>query len=258
MLRKPDDTAIMQDANDAGSKGVVSSRVEFVGDGDRVVPARLWRPDADGPFPGVVFLSEAFGLTAEMERLAKMVASWGYIVLAPDLFAQGTWLGCLRRLIRDLRRGGGGTAETLRRARTFLADQPSVDAARLGVLGFCLGGGYALLLARHELFEVAAAFYGEAPARMDGACPVVASYGGRDRIVTPSAAKLRAELERQGVEHDIKVYPDAGHSFMNDAPNPVLGFIAGVLPVHAGYNAPVAADATARVRRFLAGHLGPA
>ncbi len=154
---------------------VISSELEFLGAGGRPIPARLWRPPEDGTFPGIVFITEVFGLTREMDRLAAMIASWRYVVLVPDLFAQGLWVSCLRRLIRDLRKGGGGTAETLLRARQFLAEQPFVEKKSLGVLGMCLGGGFALLLAKGDLFQVAAAFYGEVPDELEGACPVTAS-----------------------------------------------------------------------------------
>ncbi len=232
------------------------STVEFVGYAGKTVPCRLWRPTKDGKFPGIVFVTEAFGLTAEMERLGKMIASWGYVVLAPDFFTDG-WFKCLRMLMKDLHSGGGGSAETLLRARAFLAEQPFVNSTALGILGFCIGGGFALLLAKNELFRVAAAFYGQTPNSLDGACPVTASYGARDKALAPSAAKLRNELNRLGVENDVKVYPDAGHGFMNEAPNPVLGLLAKIAPVHAGYNEAAAADATERLHRFLAEHLGP-
>ncbi len=234
---------------------IASSTTEFSGSGGTAIPCRLWRPADDARFPGIVLVSEMFGLTSEMERIGTMVASWGYVVLAPDLFADG-WFRCLRALVRDLGRGGGASSETLRLGRDFLAGQPFVDDDALGVLGFCMGGGFALLLAKKTVFQVAAAFYGQTPASMDGACPVTASFGGRDPIYTRPAANLAADLDRAGVPNDIKVYPDAGHAFMTRAPNPVIGAVARFTPIHAAYNEAAAADATERLQRFLGEHLG--
>ncbi|MFJ8113748.1 dienelactone hydrolase family protein [Streptomyces sp. NPDC096132] len=77
-------------------------------------------------------------------------------------------------------------------------------------------------------YDVASANYGRLPRDMDkvlaDACPVVASYGGRDRGLKGAAAKLESALERLGVVHDVKDYPRAGHAFLNDeqfGPRPV-------------------------------------
>ena len=82
---------------------------------------------------------------------------------------------------------------------------------------------------------------------------MVASYGRRDLELPRAAAKLEAALERAGVEHDVKEYPDAGHSFMsrhNAGPlNPVLR-VVGI-----GYHQPSAEDAWGRILRFFDEHL---
>jgi carboxymethylenebutenolidase len=82
---------------------------------------------------------------------------------------------------------------------------------------------------------------------------MVASYGGRDRGIRGGAEKLEAALERAGVAHDVKEYPDAGHSFMN---RPGLGPAAPLLRVGGiGYHGPSAEDAWGRILRFFDEHL---
>ena len=94
----------------------------------------------------------------------------------------------------------------------------------------------------------------DAEAALAGVCPVVASYGGRDRIFAPGAPRLEQALKALGVEHDLEVYPDAGHSFMNEH-GPVLRRIEKLLPTHGGFHGPSAEDAWRRMIAFFGRHL---
>ena len=84
-----------------------------------------------------------------------------------------------------------------------------------------MGGGFALAAAAGHGFDASSVNYGMLPRDLDddlrGACPIVGSYGGRDMSLRGAPAKLEDALTRLGVPHDLKEYPDAGHSFLNDA-----------------------------------------
>jgi len=215
----------------------------------------LTRPDSCQRLPALVFVFEAFGFTAEMKRVADDFAAAGYVVLMPNLFSRGGWLSCIRSVMKDLHRGEGQGVQDIISARQWLVQCPFADPTHIGIIGFCMGGGFALLLANKGLFQVAAPFYGPAPERLDGACPIVASYGARDRLMAPEAAKIMAETKRLNIPSDVKIYPEAGHSFMNKAPNPMIGLIARLSPMHCKYDPVVAEDAKNRVVAFLKEHI---
>ncbi len=219
------------------------------------MPASLARPANAGKLPGLLFIYEAFGLTGEMQRVANDFAGAGYAVMIPDLFKRGSWFSCVRKAISDIKAGQGRNVQDLLEAREWLSKQDFVDPDHIAVIGFCMGGGFALILAKTGLFYVAAPFYGQAPAKLDGACPVVGSYGGRDKPMLPEFEKLKNEVERLKIPSDLKLYPEAGHNFMNGLPNKVLSFISSISPIHGGYNPAAAADATERVLAFLRSHM---
>lgn len=207
---------------------------------------------ATGPAPGVVVVHEAFGLNADIRGLSDRFADLGYHAVAPDLLAHGARLRCLVSVMRALEAGRGRPFAEIAAARAWLADRGDCTG-RIGIAGFCLGGAFAVLMANRG-FDASAVQYGRLPRRLDaavaGACPVVASYGGRDRSLTGAAARLESALAEAGVEHDVKEYPDAGHSFVNRSEAP-----AWMRPLtrslHAGYVDTAATDAWDRISRMF-------
>ena len=222
---------------------------------DGTMPAVLTLPDgAEGPVPGLLMIYEVFGMSDEMRRVARDLAAEGYAVLIPDLFARGRVRAlCVAATMRTMVTGSGAAMDDLEAARRWLVERPEVDGTRLGTIGFCMGGSFALLLARTGLYKVSAPFYGRPP-DLPRSCPVVASFGGRDLGMRGAPEKLTADLEAAGVPHDIKVYPDAGHSFFTRTPG-LKGRVVRRLPIHAEYHEASAQDAHRRVVAFFGEHL---
>jgi carboxymethylenebutenolidase len=218
----------------------------------------LATPTGPGPWPGVVMIHEIFGIDDLMRGMADRLAAMGYLTMAVDLFSTGGARRCLVSTMRAMLSGHGRAFADIEAARRWLLAAPECTA-KVGVVGFCMGGGFALLTASTG-FDVAAVNYGHLPRNLDDAvhdaCPIVASYGGRDRSLKGAAAKLESALTRAEVMHDVKEYPSAGHAFLNETeagPRPLrpLFRVAGVR-----HDPAASADAWERIQSYLTIHLG--
>lgn len=212
-------------------------------------------PDGPGSWPGLVVLHEAAGLNLDIKRIAQRLVERGYATVAPDLYSGGPKPLCIARAVRDafIDPTSPTTTDRIEHARRWLADRDEVDATRIGVIGFCMGGGFAVLAAARSPFAAAAVNYGRVPtdtSLLRGSCPVIANYGGEDRMLpggTPE--RLVTALTEHGVAVDVEVIPGVSHSFMNHEPALVqkLGF---------GYDHEAAEHAWSRIERFFDQHLG--
>lgn len=205
------------------------------------------------PWPGVVIVHDVVGLSSDVRNTTDRFATAGYLALSPDLYSRGGFVRCVKSVFKELTAGKGRAFEDLDAARSLLASREDCTG-KVGVVGFCMGGGFALVAASRG-FDASAPYYGRLPADLsvlDDACPVVASYGKKDFSLRGAADKLERELTARGVPHDVKEYPTAGHSFANQFHGPVnvLLKIAGM-----SYNREASEDAWRRVMAFFAEHL---
>ncbi|GIH22032.1 carboxymethylenebutenolidase [Acrocarpospora phusangensis] len=225
--------------------------------GSQPLRGYLATPQGEGPWPGVVMIHEIMGLEPMILRHADRMAQAGYLTLAVDLFSAGGPRRCLVSTIRALQRREGRPFADIETARTWLAASPDCTG-KIGVIGFCLGGAFALLTTTTG-FDAASVNYGRLPrdleATLTGSCPIVANYGARDRTLRNAAARLESALTTLDVPHDVKEYPTAGHAFLNDevttplALRPLL-HIAGIAP-----DPESAPHAWHRITTFFSEHL---
>jgi len=213
---------------------------------------------AGGPpetFPGVVVVHDLYGMTPDLRRQADRLAVGGCIAVAPDLWHGRPWPLCIRAAFRQVAAGSGPAFEQIDAAAAWLAGLEACTG-KVGVIGFCMGGGFALLCAPRPAFSAAAVSYGPVPrdaARLlDGACPVVASYGSRDLMTRTQLPRLEQALTEDGVPHDVKVYPGATHAFMNDHDGG-RGVLTRVLGMR--YDPDAASDAWRRIFAFFGRYL---
>lgn len=223
--------------------------------GGSVIPAYLRVPKGVGPWPGVVVLHDALGQTDASRGQADWLAEAEYLAMAPDLFSRGNKFLCLRAVARQMTARRGTAFGDIELARSTLTGRDDCTG-KVGVIGFCLGGAFALLTATDRGFTASSVNYGPVPvdaaALLDGACPVVGSFGGRDYTLKGAATRLEAALASTGVEHDVKEYPDAGHAFL-ESHGGALGWVMariGMAPHEAS-----TIDARKRILAFFERHL---
>ena len=225
----------------------------------RTHKAALALPDAGEPsFPGVVVIHDITGFSADLRRHCQRFADAGYVAIAPDLY-HGRSPGCVVKTLSSMRTGKGFAYEVIDATCKVLAARQDVDANRICVAGFCMGGGFALLAAANQTYAVAAPFYGAVPykaSRLDGLCPTIAQYGAQDTVFLPHAQRLARHLEELGIDHEVHIYDDVGHSFMNQLAGP-LARVGRYTPIRAYYDANTEAKAWTKLLDFFDRHMPP-
>ena len=216
--------------------------------GDSTAQGLLYLPQGAGPHPALIVIHEWWGLNDWIKQEAARYAAQGYVTLAVDLY-RGK-VANTPELAHELSRGlpQDQGVRDLTSALAWLAQRKDVDSKRIGAVGWCMGGGFAIQLAvAAPTLRAVAVNYGALPtdkaalARIHAA--VLGNFGGQDHGIPPDAVHaFEAAMRSLGKPVDAKIYPDAGHAFEN--PNNT-----------GGYRPADAADALARIDRFLAGEL---
>jgi carboxymethylenebutenolidase len=205
--------------------GLESAGMVSYASGGVTVHAYLSRPKGAGPFPAVVVIHENRGLLEHFKDVTRRLAKLGYAALAVDL-ASGD--GGTEKFANDLAQVSailGRTppermVEFLNAGVRHLQGQSYVRRDRIGVTGYCFGGGMAWRLATaNSDLRAAAPYYGASPPLADVPkikAAVLAIYAGRDERINAGIPALREALQKAGVVHEIVVLPDSDHAFFND------------------------------------------
>jgi carboxymethylenebutenolidase len=189
--------------------------------GSEDVKGILYEPQGKGPFPAIVVIHEWWGLNDWVKEEASKLSDQGYVTLAIDLYR-----GQVAKTPEEAHELMRGVPEDrankdLLAASSYLRTLKNVKADKVGTIGWCMGGGYALDLAISDPKLAAAVInYGHLATEPDTLkkinAPILGLFGGKDRgIPVDSVQKFAAELKQQGKTVDVTVYPDAGHAFEN-------------------------------------------
>lgn len=220
-------------------------------------PAALALPDREGPGPAVVVVHDITGSGADLRRHLQNFADAGYVAIGPDLYDGGS-IGCVVRTLLTITTGTAALP-VIDAARQHLEAHALVDPGRIGISGFCMGGGFALLAAADQAFAVAGPFYGTTPRkaeRLQGLCPTLGQFGAQDLAFRPHGKRLARHLQVLDVPGEVVIYDGVGHSFMNQLAG-FIGKLPKMPPMNAAYDAPTEAIAWQRLLAFFDEHLEP-
>ena len=216
--------------------------------GSETVSGILYTPQGKGPFPALVVIHEWWGLNDWVKEQASKLAEQGYVALAIDLY-RGK-VATTPEEAHEIMRGvpEDRASRDLLAATAYLRSQKNVDPKRVGSIGWCMGGGYALNLAVNDpKLKAAVINYGHLASddatlkKIDAA--ILGIFGGQDKGIPPAdVKKFESQMKALGKTVDIHIFPDAGHAFEN--PNNKTG-----------YRADDAAEAWKLTKDFLAKYL---
>lgn len=201
--------------------------------GGSQVKAYVARPPGAGPFPTVIMIHEFFGLNESIVGKADGLASQGYLVVAPDTFRGSTTAWIPRAIFQVLTSKTEQINADLDSVFAWLEAQPEVEKSRIGIVGFCFGGRTALLYSLHNnRLAASVVFYG--PPVTDPVVlknlpgPLLGIYGGADLSIPQENVKaFDAALTQAGVPHEITVYKDQPHAFVQDMAGIRAGGVQG-------------------------------
>lgn len=204
----------------------------------------LARPDDSDQHPGVLVIQEWWGLEDHIKDITRRLASEGYVALAPDLYH-----GEVKTTPEAAREAAMGLdrSQAMRELSASISHLRAIGSAKVGVIGFCMGGAYSLrIAASSNEIQAVVPWYGRNPDPINElskiTSPVLAFYGSEDQGVPPSMAQeLESELRKVGTSVETHVYPGAGHAFLNDT--------------RPSYNAEASKDAWDRTLTFFAKEL---
>lgn len=211
-----------------------------------VMDSFLAKPEGSGPFPGMIVIHEIFGLNENIRQISQEFAGQGYAALAVDLFSNRNRALCMMQIFHGMlfRPLNNSMLDDLNSAFNFLKQEQTVDTNRIGAVGFCMGGAYALQMAiTAKGMKAASVFYGANPKPLDAvakACPIMGSYPDKD-FTTKAAHELEASLVNYNIPHDIKIYENTQHSFYSQQRTP--------------FEVEASKDAWQRMLKFFGEHL---
>jgi carboxymethylenebutenolidase len=236
---------------DPNDPALISSEIKFTAADGATVGGYLSRPKGDGRNPAVIVIHEWRGQNDHIRDVARKLAKAGYVALAPDLLSRlgGTEsFSSGEAATKGLYKLGDDTfTKDLTGAVKYLNGQDFVRASKIGVTGFCWGGGRALMFTtRSKDLAASVIYYGENPTNLEEVknitAPVLGHYGGADERITSGVPQLEAAMKKYGKSFEYKIYAGAPHAFNSDN-NP------------RSYREEAAKEAWARTLEFFKKHL---
>lgn len=178
------------------------------------------------PLPGLITIHEWWGLNDNIEAMTRRLAGEGYQVLAVDLYNNQTAQSPdqARQLVQSVMQNPADARANLQQAYQYLAGQQ--NASKVGVIGWCFGGGWALrtALLLPEKLDAAVIYYGELVTNPDQLktlqMPILGIFGAEDQTIpVAQVQEFESTLDSLGKTAEINIYDNAGHAFANPSGN---------------------------------------
>jgi carboxymethylenebutenolidase len=233
----------------APAEPVSGSEVVYATVGGKQVKGYLVRPSAaKGPLPGIIVIHEWWGLNDNIRKTADRLAGEGYEALAVDLYdgQSAENPDDATKYMKAVMADKDSAKDNLKQAYAYLHDHE--HATKLGVIGWCFGGGWSLQTALlfPDKLDAAVMYYGQPVTDVATLktlkMPLIGFFGEKDMGITVAdVTGFQDALKQAGVDAEIHEYPDAGHAFAN--------------PSGKNYQEAAAKDSWERTTKFFKAHL---
>ncbi len=210
---------------DPNDPALISTDVKYAAADGASINAYVTRPKGDGRRPAVIVVSDNWALDDHNRDIGRRLAKAGYVAIVPDVVSRvgGTSSFASReevvKAISQL--SDDNVMKDLMGAQNYIKGQSFVQPNKIGVVGFCWGGGKTFLFTTQSKDLAATViFYGQIPKDLDAVknitAPVLGNYGELDKPISSQVPRLAEEMKKNGKSYDYKIYPDAPHAFYSD------------------------------------------
>jgi carboxymethylenebutenolidase len=210
---------------DPNDPALISTDVKYAAPDGASINAYVTRPKGDGRRPAVIVVSDNGALDDHNRDVGRKLAKAGYVAIVPDVVSRQGGTGSFSSREAVAKAIGQVNDDNLMKdllgAHNYIKGQSYVQASKIGVIGFCWGGGKTLLFTTQNK-ELAATviYYGPIPKDLDAVknitAPVLGNYGELDKPISSQVPRLAEEMKKHGKSFDYKIYPDAPHAFNSD------------------------------------------
>ena len=210
---------------DPNDPALISTDVKYAAADGASINAYVTRPKGDGRRPAVIVVSDNWALDDHSRDVGRRLAKAGYVAIVPDVVSRVGGTGSfssreeVAKAVSQL--SDDNVMKDLMGAQNYIKGQSFVQPNKIGVIGFCWGGGKTFLFTTQSKDLAATViFYGPIPKDLDAVknitAPVLGNYGELDKPISSQVPRLAEEMKKNGKSYDYKIYPDAPHAFFSD------------------------------------------